>query len=66
MIKVITTNILGRRCSCLTFEMVAVLFADAIAEGRLRDIYMTQRPVAQALLLEKIGDIKLRWEEDVP
>ena len=59
MINVVLCNVLGVPQTCLSYEQIAVLFADAIADGRLRSIYMTTRPLAQALLLQKIGVINL-------
>ena len=59
MINVVLCNVLGRPQTRLTYEQIAVLFADAIVERRLQYKYFTQRPLAQAILLEKIGVIKL-------
>jgi hypothetical protein len=61
MIKVIRTSILGRPASNLSSEHIAVLFADAIVEGRLSLKYnFTQNVHLQAIYLNHIGDIKLR------
>jgi len=43
--------------------MVAVLFSDAIFEGRLGMHWLgTGDPHAQALMLERIGDIQIKRE----
>lgn len=50
----------------LSDEMVAVMFADAIVEGRINPIWLKPSgfgpltPVIMAVLLERVGDIQIR------